>query len=341
MNIKNKRIGFRVDGSQELGLGHIFRCMALADNLEGCEMFFWVKENPSVEAILKQNNVTYLSQNINVQQEIDLLAAEVKKKQIDAIIADLLVYPDGYLEQLKQTSVKIITFHEFKKSFNCSDIAINYNTFSGFDDYENIASMSTCFGPSYIIIRDGIRSVKPVELSKEVKTILISMGGSDPGGITLKVAKALEDLSSKVKIIIHAGPAFKFQTALSNVFGKGSDAITVKANVPELGTLMIDADVAVASGGNTMYELCYLGIPSIIISQNMHQYEFAEELNKKGAVKSLGLSKDIGKNAIKKIVEKVCNSYEERTMIAENAKKIIDGKGVDRIKARIYQLIYK
>ena len=339
MNIKNKIIGFRVDGSQEIGLGHLFRCMALADSLKGCKMFFWVKENPAVEAILKQNNVTYLSQNINVQSEMDFLLAEAKNKRIDAIIMDLLVYPDGYLEQLKQIGVKLITFHEFEKRLNYSDIAINYNTFNGFDECNNITSTNTCYGPSYIIIRDGIRKVNPIEISKKVKTILISMGGSDPGGITLKVANALKDLSRKVRIVIHAGPAFKFQTELSSVFGKDGDAITIKENVPELAMLMIDSDVAVASGGNTMYELCYLGIPSIIISQNMHQYEFADELDKKGAVKSLGLSKNIGKNKIRSIVEEVCKSSEERTMMAENAKKIIDGKGVDRIKAKIYQLI--
>ena len=341
MNLKNRKIVIRVDGSQELGLGHIFRCMALADSLKGCEICFLVRENPSVETILKQNDVTYLTRDLNIQQELGLLAAEVKKKQIDAIITDLLVYPDGYLEMLKQTNAILITFHELEKSFSCSDMDINYNTFIGFDDYQNISSMNTCFGPSYVIIRDGIRSLKPAELSKEAKTILITMGGSDPNGITLKVAEALEHLSGKVKIIIHSGPAFKFQTTLSSVFGKGVDSITVKKNVPELGTLMIDADVAVASGGNIMYELCYLGIPSVIISQNRHQYEFAEELEKKGAVKSVGLSKDVEKSTIRKIVKDVCNSYEWRMMMSENAKNIIDGKGIDRITAKIYQLICK
>ena len=90
-----------------------------------------------------------------------------------------------------------------------------------------------------------------------------------------------------------------------------------------------------------MYELFYLGIPSVIISQNRHQYEFAEELEKKGAVKSVGLSKDVEKSTIRKIVKDVCNSYEWRMMMSENAKNIIDGKGIDRITAKIYQLICK
>ena len=339
MNFKNKRIGFRVDGSKELGLGHIFRCVALADSLHGGDISFWVKDNPDVRGILKGKDTNYLLPDLTCKSETDFLIREIIKKKIDALITDLLVYPKGYLEKLKQTHVKLITFHELETDISASDILINSNTFKGFDNCKDLVTGDKCFGPSYVVIRDGIRKIKPVRPSKQVKTILISMGGSDPHGITLRVVNNLISLSAKPKIIIHAGPAFKYHKELFAMLGKGSDGFTVRENVPELAELMVNADVAISCGGITMYELCYLGIPSIILSLNNRQHEFADELDKNGAVKSLGLSNNIGKNALRKIIERVCNSYEERAMMAENAKKLIDGKGVDRIKAKIWHLI--
>jgi UDP-2,4-diacetamido-2,4,6-trideoxy-beta-L-altropyranose hydrolase len=156
----NKRIGFRLDGSEELGLGHLMRCLALADSLDGWDTFFWVNDNPCVMKIFQDRRNCYTVPELNIQSEIDFVVAEIKNKQIDAIVVDFLDYFEGYLEGLKRSGVKIISFFEQKHSCPYSDLVINCNSFKGFDNYKCNTSDANCLGPPYVIIRETIRKLK-------------------------------------------------------------------------------------------------------------------------------------------------------------------------------------
>ena len=339
MNNQRKKIGIRVDGNKELGLGHIMRCLTLADELEKCDVLFFVRDNTDIRKLLKGRTVMYISPEYNYQRELNVITDEIKNKQIDALVVDFLVYPPGYLKGLKHMGLKLITFNELELTSDYSDIIINCNTFKGFSKYSAVNMDNKCFGPSYVILRNNIIKLEPRSPSKKVKTILISMGGSDPNGITLKAIRALEKLSEDIQIIVHVGPAFKYRDTLLKLLDKSSLDSSMEENVPELAELMVKADIAIASAGNTMYELCYLGVPSIIIAQNSHQLEFASELERKGAVKGIGLNDVINEEIILAAVKELCNSYEVRNKMSKIAKEMMDGKGINRIKEKIYQLI--
>jgi len=333
------RIAFRCDGSKELGLGHVMRCLALAEALDGCEILFWVKEDGDILKILEGKDVTYIKYRETNENELAFIANELNRKNIDALIVDLLHYPPNYLKQLSEVGVTLIAFHELEVHDDFSDLVINYNSFRNFAQYHKKDEKRGCFGPPYAILRKGIRRHTAGNISQTVKTILITMGGSDPMGITLKAVSALQALLGNIQIIIHVGPAFKYRARLNELNNQIAGHFVIEENVTELAELMIKADIAVAAAGNTMYELCYLGVPAMVIAQNEHQYEFATELDRNGAIRSLGRASDVTEDMILRNVEDLCGNYEIRRHMTTIGRKMIDGRGLGRIKTKICNLI--
>jgi UDP-2,4-diacetamido-2,4,6-trideoxy-beta-L-altropyranose hydrolase len=280
-------------------------------------------------------DVKILPADLPMAEEIKQLSTMARDLQIDALIVDFLVYPKNYLKALKQIDVTLISFHELENGGGCTDLAINYNTFRGFDRYVAADTHPYCFGPGYIILRRGVRQFKPVVPAATVNRLLVTMGASDPNGITLDLVGALARLRQNLHCTFHVGPAFKFRAELFQILDRIDGNYHVRENVAELAEIMVKTDLAIASGGNTMYELCYLGIPSLIISQNPHQAEFAGELDRLGAVRSLGFRSGLDENEIGVAIETICSEYPLRQMMSKTASRIIDGKGTQRILSRI------
>jgi spore coat polysaccharide biosynthesis predicted glycosyltransferase SpsG len=274
-------------------------------------------------------------ESCNYLDEPAIIEGETKRGGCTAIVLDLLVYPQDYLQRIKALGLKVLSFHEREVEDSYSDIVVNCNSFKGFDSLRGRNGSRGCYGPRYVILREAIRNQRPMAPKVEVENVLISMGGSDPGGATLKVLRALSRISSPPNIIVHLGPAFKYLKIFAELYQSSTGRIAVKENVPELADLMITADMAIASAGNTMYELCYLGIPSLIVAQNGHQLEFATELDRVGAAKSLGLVPSVDEDQILDAFVSLRNNYQLRDSLSRVGRKLIDGKGVERLKEEL------
>ncbi len=326
-----RKIGFRVDASSDLGLGHLMRCSALAKMLGGWEHPFWMKDIPAARGLLIGGPVHYISPDLDLDRELNFLNREMRAAGIDTIVVDFLRYPDGYIEKLKAMGFFLVTFHEYERECPFSDIVINYNSFRGFDTIN--AGEGNCLGPSYVILREGIRMSERRNPAIAVTNILVSMGGSDPKGIVFKAAAALARLQGSFHIIVHIGPAFKHREMLSELSSLPN--VAIEDHVEELAALMAKADLAISAGGNTMYELCYLGVPAIIISQNEHQQEFAEGIAASGAVISLGLHSDVTEQEVAHAAGMMIGDYRLRRALSERGREVIDGRGCERLVKKI------
>jgi spore coat polysaccharide biosynthesis predicted glycosyltransferase SpsG len=59
-------------------------------------------------------------------------------------------------------------------------------------------------GPAYAILREQFRG-RVKEVREKPRLVLLSFGGSDPQGLTLKAARALQRLSADIEVLAVAG----------------------------------------------------------------------------------------------------------------------------------------
>ena len=333
----------RADGSHQLGLGHIFRTKTLAKYLisKGKNTLYVSRENKNVCRLIENIDYFTIKADIKLEEELNIILNLVKKYQIKTIINDLLFYDEDYLNSLSDFGVKIVTFHENRISDPFSDMIINYNTFNKALDNNN-SHNKNCLGPKYCIFPDTLTEKESINIKNNVKKVLLSFGGSDPCDYTTKIAKLIINnhhlLGQIEEIIVHLGPSNRQSKIIHSLIEKSVIKINIQDEVKDLHSIMIQSDLALSSGGNTMYELCYLGIPTIIFPQNAHQEVFAKELSDHQLVSLISRKNCNNENYILKLLIKLIKNKSLRKRMNQSSIKIFDPNGVRRVGEAIFCL---
>ena len=165
------------------------------------------------------------------------------------------------------------------------------------------------------------------------------MGGSDLLSLTLKVAKALTRLGKTADLNLRIVLGIDCTDSRKRELGKTLKDFTgiyeLIHGSDNMARFMLWADLAITSGGLTKYETAVTGTPSIIISQIAHQAALAEEFEKEGTALNLGLGT---RNSEENIAEAVSRLLRDGTLRAEMSKrgrKLVDGKGIERIISEV------
>ena len=112
-----------------------------------------------------------------------------------------------------------------------------------------------------------------------------------------------------------------------------------------MSELMQKCDVAISAAGSTLYELCVTQTPAITYILEDNQVPGAKGFEDEGVLKCAGDLRELGVDTlVDKMLSEAINladSYEERLSIAAKMKKIIDGKGAERIAQEIKRLCAK
>ncbi|MFQ5561274.1 MAG: hypothetical protein ACE5FU_11920, partial [Nitrospinota bacterium] len=78
-------------------------------------------------------------------------------------------------------------------------------------------------------------------------------------------------------------------------------------------------------------EACFLGTPSIALPQNKFQEMTAKEVESRGATMLVERNKIVGGKKMSKVFKNLVDSFQVRSDISANGKKLIDGKGAHRV----------
>lgn len=327
-----KSLLFRADGSKEIGMGHIVRCLALADELKN--------NNPDLEVVFitkyEEGKKLIEEKNYNVILVIDEGISQIRNlaKEDTLLITDFLDTDNQYISEIKKiTGLKVISIDNNTKLKRIdSDILINANVLDE-EEMKVIGSTRYFLGPKYMILRKEFEEARKEKEGKKikdtVKSVFVMFGGTDPRGFTLKVANALRNIHDEVHINLIMGPAFSYSNKLNKVLSKTNRKFDYMINPKNLIEIMKNADMAITATGITLYELATFGIPSIVIPQAEHQEDIAKAFEKSGACINIGKSPDnklIYESTIMLMENKLL-----RKQLSKNAKVLVDGKGAKRV----------
>ncbi|GAG07678.1 unnamed protein product, partial [marine sediment metagenome] len=107
--------------------------------------------------------------------------------------------------------------------------------------------------------------------------------------------------------------------------------IRVIKSPENMANLYLESDIAISAGGSSCYELAYFGIPNIIITLADNQLNIAHELDKQKISTYLGTKNEIEIEQLKNKVKELINNDSLRKTMSQNGKKLVDGKGKERI----------
>jgi spore coat polysaccharide biosynthesis predicted glycosyltransferase SpsG len=162
------------------------------------------------------------------------------------------------------------------------------------------------------------------------------MGGSDPVNQTVKALRAAAAVNLAITVVIGSGFSHELQLNKFVAEYKGPAVIDIQKNVHNMSQLMEETDLAVSGGGSTCWEMAYLGLPNLVLALAENQIPVAEALEKKGASLNLGWYGETDERKIIKRLSELIPDREKREAMSRAGKKLIDGKGVDRVADKIF-----
>lgn len=336
-----KKIAFRVDGGPTIGMGHIMRSIALAQAFPNdVKLMFITKENESVKKVLNNYDfeIIYISNNLNYgKEEIKKAKKIISKKDIDILVTDSYNIEQKYLNQIKNKVDELVTIHDFAPYAFPSDIVINGNIYAPELDYKSLYDDTKfLLGTDYTLLREEFNNLPQIEIKKEMKNILITVGGSDLLNLTPKIIKAfqlleksIDDLKNinKDNVIINIviGSGFDNIEEIIKEVRKSNFEISLSFNVKKMSKLMINSDMAISAGGSTLYELAITGTPTISLIQANNQLLVAKDMAEKGIIKNLGYW-DFNLQELKNEITEIIQNYEKRKdMFLTGKNKIKNG----------------
>jgi UDP-2,4-diacetamido-2,4,6-trideoxy-beta-L-altropyranose hydrolase len=340
------KVIFRADGGKEIGMGHIMRSLLLADNLRdkcNAKVTFITKSFPESLKKISDNGhgVKELPVDIASGEEISFIVDLIKKESFDVVVTDSYNIDKPYLESLKSTGVFLITIDDLASlSEYPSDIIINGNIYASDLTYNCMGNTKLLLGTDYTLLRAEFREKhKKRKVIKDIaKSILITLGGSDPENQTVRVINAINQLNLTFDITVVVGVAYPYQEELRQAVSKSKNNITVFSDVSNISDLMFSTDIAISGGGITCYELACVGVPSIILTLAENQRLSASHFHQKGIGISPGRFDRISDSVITGTLQKLASDCPKRALMSLNGKKFVDGKGVNRIAAAIQEL---
>lgn len=329
------RVGFRIDSSPNIGLGHANRSLALAEEFKKNNIkVFFLSSNfkQNFDNLIKQRGFNLIKLNKNeiceksfngklIFKDAKKVRNFVKKNKIDLIIIDNYLINAKWEKEVSK-NCKLVLISDFLKRKTFCDYLIQYHLSSSkkFEKYLLNKNCKVLSDPQYTIIKN--RPLKKI-LSKNNKNVFIYMGGADSKFFTEKIVKILKKkFFFRYKFLVHLKK--ERIESIKKLCDKNSNFIFLHKYYKNLSSLASKCSVIISNMGTSMYEFSRLKAKLILVPQSYIHKRIAFN------IKNFNLF-DIVYN-LKNLNRKKFFLFSKEDLIRSNIRRLIyDGDGSKRI----------
>jgi len=217
-----------------------------------------------------------------------------------------------------------------------ADLLVNQNLPATELDYVCDEHTTLMLGPRYALVRPEFRKHAPrARVAAEVsRKVLVTLGGEDPENVTLLALRAVDELDLPgLECRVVVGPANPHLETLRRHVQRSSANLRLLTNVTDMPGLMAWADVALSAAGITCWELALMQLPAVVLVLAENQQSIAEPLAERGVVVNLGRPEKLTAETIAGELEALCRDRRRRVRQSEAGRKLLDGRGAERVVA--------
>lgn len=354
---------FRTDSSQQIGSGHVMRCLPLAHVLKrrGADVSFVCRafgdalipfiraqamsviEIPLVANWQADPNASRFYANwLGASWEEDAnatLQALSKIGTADWIITDHYGLNAKWESALKPTGAKILVIDDLADRPHEADVLLDQNFFIEPNiRYTNLLPQHCLklLGPSYALLRPEFTNLpKPTRRDlSPIKRILIFFGAGDPSRLVLRTTRALLPLAKEysIKLDVVSGSLNPDNDNIKAFCQNHSECVLYDHPVA-MSERLAAADLFVGAGGIITWERCAYGVPGVIIAAAANQNPFNVDLAASGCQVFLGAAADVSDKDIVTGVKNLITDSHLREAFAKRSCELVDGHGVSRVAA--------
>lgn len=349
---------FRADGSSSLGMGHIMRCLALAEEFRarGIGSVFltrWSGEQAKNVIDEHGHDVRNLPKDASFEEEIRHVRRFADEEKAYLIVTDICH------ERLLRRRTLLNSYHDrFSEERFTVCLAGGYavdipapvivNPYVGAEAPKESTRDERVFliGPDYFIFRNELIEASRVSRSipETGRRILVTAGGGENHGMISKLVKALCDVPLRsLEVCIVLGNAADPQRAeeIEKQMKDLEGSYTLLEQTSEMAQLMLWADFAIIGDGLTKYEAAVTGTPSLMMSRPDSREKLNHAFSRTGATRFLGSWTEAEVESISDDIYHMLQNSSLRRTMSEQGKSLVDGQGRKRVLESIPDKVLK
>ena len=302
----------RADAGPLLGMGHVYRALALAQELARHDVLIVTSAHlPLGDEFFAQQPFAQVA----VSDDYDFLRM-VKNRAADLVVLDILDTPAQLIEDIRACcDTKVVSFEDLGPGAALTDLVIN-------DLYGGSAEIGRVLaGPQWSILAPSFESLpRQAVIGAEVSELLVLFGGTDPSGLAAKALRALE--------------LAEYRGHVTLVRGMGAEPIEIDQfdldidlaqNVSNMARLMAASDLALSSAGRTLTELSSIGVPTLCLAQNQKELAHTHATEEFG-VEMLGLGSSVSEAQLAEAIRELVASPERRQALSQAGLRATAGR---------------
>ncbi|MEW6165107.1 MAG: glycosyl transferase [Pseudomonadota bacterium] len=262
-----------IESSHARGMGHFYRALNLAEGLAkaGERSIFYLNDHAPSRQMLAERGLPHRVVDLR-STDGDWAAALIAQDDISVWVNDRLDTDLQHASKVKAAGIPLATFDDRGAGAALADLHV---AALSFDAAEPLAGNIILRGADYMILNPQID--RHARVRTHLNSILVTLGGSDTYGVTIKVVNLLKKMGMAASVVV--GPAFMhmdgLQTALTSQF-------ILKRGVPSLIEEFAFHDLAITGGGITPFEANASGLPCVVIANESFEVPVGEALRKLG-----------------------------------------------------------
>lgn len=317
----------RADASSSIGVGHVMRCLSLAEE--------WLRGQ-------RQEGVTFA-----VRELPDALAARIEKSgaslerlpddRVETVVGAAArrgaryAVVDGYhLDKALQAALAskgertvLVIDDEGESATDAATIVLNQNLHARKELYASRAPRARLLlGPTYALLRSEFRDLDRQPRQGRPR-ILVTLGGADPLNLTSVVMEALAGIED-VDLEVIVGAANPRANEL-----KATRPDDVFVAVDDMATRMKRADLAIVAAGSTCWELACAGVPMLVFATADNQRSVQASVVERGIGAALHLPTKSGD--VRAAATGLLHDATLRLEMSRRGRALVDGKGTTRV----------
>ncbi len=327
------RLGFRCDGGERMGLGHVVGCLRLArlaaSHLGFGAEFVMRHDHASLELVKKAGfAVEVLSPDISPEEDIQRIEAKIVESDWSGVVFnfckdDIDCYAPLFKRVKPHHCALIFMDNPVPPSCYDADLSINALPHPAYPGYDPTKHPACYDGLEYFLLPDGMPERQIKDVRPNVERVLVAMGGGDSVDATSLVLESLAAAPFQGYVDVVLGAANPRLQAISETFRRLGLQGTVSQGVTDLPARMAAADLAFSSLGLTTYEMASSGLPSLIVANSAFNAEIAEEFSRR-----VGASRALGLWSHRDAVQIACGFRQLATNVSERERMAMAGRSV-------------
>jgi UDP-2,4-diacetamido-2,4,6-trideoxy-beta-L-altropyranose hydrolase len=304
------------------------------------------QSTPSIQARLAAENCKIISLSAipGSNEDADLTNEYASGIEAEWLVVDGYAFGAEYQEQIRNRERKLLCIDDAGKCDRyVVDIVLNQNLTASEDFYGHCRTGAQfLLGSSFCLLRREFAPWR--KWRREIRfrghNVLVTLGGSTAAGAGARVMESLGRARVEgLHAVFVVGGSSPDVAALESCAAKSPQKISIRRDVSNMAELMAHADVAISAAGSTCWELCLLGLPSILLDVADNQIPIAIELNRRGWALYAGNGNTVSPDDLADTLENLLASQDKRESVSLRSRQLVDGLGAERVVSAMRETV--